>query len=60
MKLPRKIKKKIPKNTPYCYSRFTCKYYKHIEGVEGYCKLIKYEVEDQMKSCGLSMGYNMK
>ena len=41
-----------PKNTPYCYNnKGVCKYYKHIDGVEGYCKLLKCEVTDQVKEC---------
>lgn len=69
MKLPRKIKKQIPKNTPYCYSIDvernkktplidgsywirTCKYY-----YSGVCKKLNCEIEDQIKSCGISKGY---
>lgn len=67
-RIPRKIKKKIPKGTPYCYSPnnklnrkekgFTfhikpCGFYKRVEGIEGYCKLYNCEVDDQCKSCGL-------
>ena len=70
MKIPRKLKKKIPKNTPYCYepdfkknaqqkSLFPywikpCSFYQHTgEEIFGWCKLIKYEVMDQCKSCGI-------
>ena len=62
-RLPRKLKKKIPKDTPYCYTitgRFlggyytkTCPFYKHIEDVDGHCKLLNCGVDDQIKSCGL-------
>ena len=70
MRIPRKLKKKIPKNTPYCYepdykknaqqkSLFPywiklCPFYQHTgEEIFGWCKLIKYEVMDQCKSCGI-------
>lgn len=67
-RIPRKLKKKIPKNTPYCYSFHNklnrkekgfsyhikpCVFYKHLTGIEGYCTLIKCEIDDQVKSCGL-------
>ena len=49
--------KDIPKNTPYCYTYTNnykeCKYYKHIDGIDGYCKLLKCEVVDQLKECGV-------
>ena len=70
MRIPRKLKKKIPKNTPYCYvpdfkknaqqkSLFPywikpCPFYQHTgKEIFGWCKLIKYEVMDQCKSCGI-------
>lgn len=67
MRVPRKLKKKIPKGV-YCYSpkEFPsektnwvykinpCLFYKHYEGIEGYCKLTQYGVEDQCKSCGIN------
>ena len=75
MRIPRKLKKKIPKNTPYCYepdykknarqkSLFPywikpCHFYTremYEEGFYGYCKLIKNEIEDQCKSCGINLG----
>jgi hypothetical protein len=28
------------------------------EGFYGYCKLIKNEIEDQCKSCGINLGGN--
>lgn len=44
-----------PKGVPYCYTHTDkyreCKYYKHIEGLEGYCRLLKCEVLDQVKEC---------
>lgn len=67
MRIPRKLKKKIPKDTPYCYepdceknkkeTGFTywikpCVFYS-----KGYCKLIKCEIMDQVKSCGIKTGY---
>jgi hypothetical protein len=72
MRIPRKLKKKIPKNTPYCYSPDfkknesqkelfpywikPCTFYtrKYQEGIDGWCNLIKCEVMDQCKSCGIS------
>lgn len=91
-RIPRKLKKKIPKNTPYCYTPIEfpskennfvykvkpCHFYTHKnyedmsprpswidEGVlaeiaggwNGWCKLIKEEVDDQCKSCGLKLGF---
>jgi hypothetical protein len=82
MKIPRKIKKKIPKGL-YCYEPIsydkktmslnisTCPFYKfiklkdkpldkqdeidkeHPEEFTGWCKLIKYEIDDQCKSCNI-------
>ncbi len=67
MRIPRKLKKKIPKNTPYCYvpdfkknaqqkELFpywikSCPFYQQQEGIEGWCRLVKNEVMDQCKSC---------
>jgi len=69
MRIPRKLKKKIPKDTPYCYSPdikenkqfaglFTygiksCPFYKSMGRTEGWCRLIRDEVMDQCKSCGV-------
>jgi hypothetical protein len=70
MRIPRKLKKKIPKNTPYCYepdykknaqqkSLFPywikpCPFYQHTgEEIFGWCRIIKNEVMDQCKSCGI-------
>jgi hypothetical protein len=71
-RIPRKKKKKIPKDTVYCYtpaSSFvklengnygykikSCPFYKHKEGLEGYCSLLKCEVIDQIKTCGERYG----
>lgn len=90
-RIPRKLKKQIPKNTHYCYSPIKfpcdennwkyeikcCPFYGHIkikdmkpypdwmdeefinkygEETTGWCKLIKYEIEDQCKSCGINQG----
>lgn len=30
-----------------------CPYYKHVEDVDGYCTLIKCDVDDMCKSCGI-------
>lgn len=61
-RLPRKVKKQIPIGN-YCYTGIkfdwktgvyyikTCKFYKHIYGLEGHCKLINAPVDDQYKSC---------
>jgi hypothetical protein len=67
MRIPRRLKKKVPKNTPYCYvpdhkknaqqkELFpywikSCPFYQHQEGIEGWCRLVKSEVMDQCKSC---------
>lgn len=69
MRIPRKLKKMIPKNTPYCYnpdfkknakqeSLFPywikpCPFYEHKQNIDGWCRLIKCEVLDQCKSCGI-------
>ena len=67
MRIPRKIKKKIPSGY-YCYNFLKkkindekventlyrikpCIFYQHIEGLEGYCKLLKCDIIDQVKSC---------
>lgn len=69
-RIPRKLKKKIPKNTPYCYSFSKklnrkenvfgyhikpCGFYKYLTGIGGCCTLIKCEIDDQVKSCGLRL-----
>jgi len=66
-RLPRKLKKKIPKDTFYCYepdnkknrteTGFSfwikpCKFYRNEDGLEGYCNLLKCGVTDQVKECG--------
>ena len=67
-RLPRKIKKKIPKDSFYCYTPTSkmiypenglsyysikvCPFYKYGEYIFGYCNLIKCEVIDQVKECG--------
>jgi len=65
MRIPRKKKKQIPKGIPYCYTpiRFdretgiyhikTCPFYSHVEDIDGYCKLLKCGVDDQVKSCSI-------
>jgi hypothetical protein len=90
-RVPRKLKKQIPKNTPYCYTPtstpgimkdgrwgytikpcplYTWKKYKDMiptpkwmdkedmkkygEDSAGYCKLVKGEIDDQCKNCGIS------
>ena len=90
-RIPRKLKKKIPNNTFYCYTPTSgmkhfkdgsygysiklCPFYdwkklidikpdyldeddliKYGEESVGYCKLIKCEIDDQCKSCGLKYG----
>ena len=68
MKIPRKKKKQIPKDTPYCYTALemlddggmlikSCPFYEHVDGIEGKCRLLKCEIEDQIKSCGTKKGY---
>jgi len=70
-RIPRKKKKQIPVGM-YCYTPtsafkdlgegqygFTikvCPYYKHVDGLDGHCKLLNCEVEDQVKSCGQRYG----
>lgn len=72
MKIPRKKKKQIPKDTFYCYKSISgmiypkeglsyykiksCIFYNHIKGLEGYCRLLKCEVTDQVKECGEGYG----
>ena len=92
-RIPRKIKKKIPKNTQYCYEATSgmiyekgelpyfkikiCPHYTNIkfkdmkpkpswidkdflaqygEEIDSWCKLIKNEIMDQCKSCGVGYG----
>lgn len=97
-RVPRKLKKKIPKDTVYCYTPtgetgviwneeyqtevpwygikkchfYTRKKYKGMKPQpewideeflnkykdveQGWCKLVKYEIDDQCKSCGLRCG----
>jgi len=69
MRIPRKKKKLIPKDIPYCYTPIgydnethiyhtkVCPFYKHVDGLEGWCKLVKYEVDDQCKVCSIKMGF---
>ena len=69
MKIPRRKKKQIPRGTPYCYTSSgwghqeegglylkikSCPYYIHESGVDGYCKLLRCEIIDQVKDCGVS------
>lgn len=72
-RVPRKKKKLIPKDVPYCYTMVsdiiyesgqlpyyktkTCPFYQYKDGLEGYCKLVKCEVMDQVKECGMRCGY---
>ena len=66
-RLPRKLKKQIPKDTFYCYrpdnkknrceKGFTfwfkpCGFYVHRSGLLGYCNLKNCTVFDQVKECG--------
>lgn len=67
-RIPRKAKKAIPKDTFYCYTPDyvknkkqdklfpywikTCKFYSHVEGLDGHCSLFKCRVLDQVKVCG--------
>ncbi len=69
MRIPRKLKKKIPVGH-YCYTPVEfpseknnfvykikkCPFYSYVDGIEGYCKLLKCEVEDQTKSCSFKYG----
>lgn len=68
-RLPRKLKKKVPKNTPYCYKfkefledglgyKITpCPLFTYKLDLDGeyigYCKYLKCEIDDQCKSCGI-------
>jgi len=68
IKVPRKKKKQIPEGV-YCYTMTSgfkelgggeygytiksCPFYKHVEGIEGHCKLLNCETEDQLKDCGI-------
>jgi hypothetical protein len=63
MKIPRKLKKKIPIGM-YCYTGLKfdintgiyhikpCFFYKN-----SFCKLLKCEIDDQCKECGLRYGF---
>lgn len=71
-RVPRKKKKRIPKDTFYCYTPIStpgfmsdgewgykikpCPYYKHIEGLDGHCSLLNCEITDQVKECGERYG----
>jgi hypothetical protein len=71
-RIPRKKKKKIPKDTFYCYTATSgmiypkdglpyytvkkCPYYTGIKGVRGHCSLLKCDVFDQVKECGQRLG----
>lgn len=71
-RIPRKLKKKIPKDTFYCYTHISgmiypkdglpyykikkCPFYKHIDGLEGYCSLVKHDIIDQVKECDERIG----
>lgn len=72
-RIPRKLKKLIPKDTFYCYiptsgmiypkdgglpyyNIKTCSFYQWMDGIDGYCKLVKCEVTDQCKGCGERLG----
>ncbi len=69
-RIPRKKKKQIPKDIPYCYTPIkfdmetgiyhtkTCPFYEHKEdGLIGHCRLVNCEVWDQVKVCGEKEGY---
>ena len=55
----------IPENTNYCYSTNRkwngsleykhCRYYRHYEGIQGYCTRFSCEVYDQVKECDFSV-----
>ena len=67
-RIPRKKKKLIPENTYYCYTPTSkvikekgrlsyyhfkpCKFYNHVEGIRGFCSLLKDEIIDKVKECG--------
>lgn len=34
-----------------------CLFYKHVEGLEGYCRLLKSEITDQVKDCSIKLPY---
>jgi len=69
MSIPRKLKKQIPVGY-YCYTPVqapsaatnwvykikSCPFYKHVDELDGYCKLVKCEITDQVKDCGLRHG----
>jgi len=52
MRSPRKLKKQIPKNTPYCYGKKRCKFWQYVSGNLGYCKFINNYIIDSIKECG--------
>lgn len=67
-KVPRKKKKQIPEG-PYCYKFVrelwegkeykgirikSCPFYKHIDGLEGHCRLLNEEITDQLKDCSIN------
>lgn len=66
-RIPRKKKKQIPKNIPYCYTPIgydkktgiyhvkICPFWKDIpdDNIFGTCTLLNCEVEDQCKSCSI-------
>ena len=72
-RVPRKKKKLIPKDTPYCYlptssmiyesGRLpyykikTCPFFEFKDSLEGYCKLANCTIWDQVKECGTRCGY---
>jgi len=72
MRIPRKKKKQIPTGM-YCYTYngktgYTkdgllyygispCPFYKYHQGIEGYCSVVKGEIEDQVKDCGTKYGF---
>jgi hypothetical protein len=51
-KAPRKLKKQIPKNTPYCYGKKRCKFWQYVSNNMGYCKFINNYITDSIKECG--------
>lgn len=72
IRIPRKKKKKIPKDTFYCYTAMSnmifpdeglpyfkikpCPYYNNMKEIIGFCSLLKCEVIDQVKECNESIG----
>lgn len=69
LKVPRKKKKQIPVGL-YCYTPTSdfkilegrqygytikcCPFYKHVDGLEGHCRLLKSEITDQVKDCSIN------